>query len=319
MFAGVELGIFDHLEGAPASAAALAHAIHTAAEPLERMLDACVSLGLLSKQDNRYANEPIATAYLCEASPNTLAGYILYSNRMLFALWAHLEDAVREGGPRWKQTFDKDGAIFDHFFQTQESMQTFLKGMHGFGLLSSPKVVSAFDLSRFHRLVDVGGATGHLAVAACERYPNLHAVLFDLPHVIEAASAAIRLSPAASRIQLASGDFFLDDLPDADLFAVSRILHDWGDEKIHELLRKIFVRLPPGGAVLISEKLLNEGKTGPTSTHMQSLNMLVCTEGKERTLSEYRELLEAAGFQNVQGRVTGSPLDVVLAFKGPSA
>ena len=67
--------------------------------------------------------------------------------------------------------------------------------------------------------------------------------------------------------------------------------------------------------VLIAEKLLNEDKTGPVSANMQSLNMLVCTEGRERTLAEYRELLTAAGFSDVRGRVTGAPLDAVLATK----
>jgi len=43
--------------------------------------------------------------------------------------------------------------------------------------------------------------------------------------------------------------------------------------------------------------------------------MLVCTEGKERTLSEYARLLETAGFREIQGRRTGSPLDAILAIK----
>jgi acetylserotonin N-methyltransferase len=315
MFAGVELRLFDRLESSSATAAALAADLHTQAEPLERLLDGCVSLGLLSKRDGCYTNEPVAGLYLRQDSPHTLAGYILYSNRMLFPLWSHLEDAIREGSPRWKQTFGADGGIFDHFFQTEDSMRTFLEGMHGLGLLSSPGVIEAFDLSNFHRLIDLGGATGHLAVAACDRYPNLQAIVFDLPRVIDIVSADIRGSGAASRIEWVAGDFFRDELPPADLFAISRILHDWSDEKIQVLLKKIFRRLPVGGALLVAEKLINEEKTGPTSAQMQSLNMLVCTEGKERTLSEYRELLETAGFQNVQGKLTGSPLDALLAFR----
>jgi acetylserotonin N-methyltransferase len=80
-------------------------------------------------------------------------------------------------------------------------------------------------------------------------------------------------------------------------------------------LARIYRRLPAGGAILIAEKLLREDKSGPISAQLQSLNMLMCTEGKERTLPEYRRLLEDAGFRNVQGRVTGSTLDAVLAGK----
>jgi acetylserotonin O-methyltransferase len=315
MFAAVALGVFDHLERGPASAVRLAAGMHAQAEPLERLLDACVGLGFLRKHDGSYANQPVASAYLCRASERSLTGYILYSNDVLFPLWTHLEDAVREGWHRWKQAFGLEGPIFDHFFKTDEAMRTFLLGMHGFGVLSSPKVVAAFDLSGFRRLIDLGGATGHLAIAACERYPKLLAAVFDLPRVIEMAREQVSRSPAASRIEVIAGDFFKDDLPEAELFAVGRILHDWSEEKIGALLTKIHARLPAGGGLLIAEKLLAEDKTGPTPANMQSLNMLVCTEGRERTLGEYRALLEAAGFRQVQGRVTGAPLDAILALK----
>jgi acetylserotonin O-methyltransferase len=320
MFAGVAFGVFDRLEREPATSAALAADLRVKAEPLGRLLDGCVGLGLLRKCDGRYVNEPVASAYLCRDSDRTLVGYILYSNDVLFRLWAHLEDAVREGGHQWKQTFGNDGGIFDHFFQTEGAMRTFLKGMHGFGVLSSPKVVAAFDLSRFHRLVDLGGATGHLAMAACERYPNLRAAVFDLPRVIDVAREEVqRLPEMTSRIDLIGGEFFADDLPEGDLYAVGQILHDWSDEKIRALLDKIYRRLPEGGGLLVVEKLLDEDKTGPASVLMQSLNMLLCTEGRERTLGEYRQLLEAAGFSSVQGCLTGAPFDAVLAIKGRGA
>jgi len=317
MFAAVSLGIFDVLERAPANLTTLATELRVQPEPLERLLDACVGLKLLRRNGAVYENEPLASTYLCRTSERALTGYILYSNDVLFPLWSHLEDAVREGTPRWKQAFDIEGGIFDHFFRTDEAKQTFIQGMHGVGLLSSPKVVEAFDLSRFRRLADLGGATGHLAVAACERYPHLHAIVFDLPQVVETARAQARKSAASSRIDVVAGDFFHDELPEADLFAMSRILHDWSEDKIHPLLTKICQRLPPDGGLLLGEKLLHEDKAAPTSAHLQSLNMLVCTEGKERTLGEYRRLLENAGFRDVQGKFTGSPLDAVLAIKNP--
>src|SRR5205085_3244719 len=140
---------------------------------LGQLLDACVGLGLLVRSGAGYANTPAAAAYLCRASPRRLTGYASYSNDVLWKLWSNLEHAVREGSHRWKQTFGWDGPIFSHFFRTPESIREFLMGMHGFGLISSPEVAAAFDLSRFGRLVDLGGATGHLVLAACQRYPSL--------------------------------------------------------------------------------------------------------------------------------------------------
>jgi len=316
MFVAVSLGVFDRLENGRYNLHGLAKELDCQSDGLERLLDACTGLGLLKKEHGFYSNEALASTYLCRTSPHTLVGYILYSDEVLFRLWAHLEDAIRHGGPQWNKVFDREGSIFDQFFRSDESMRTFLKGMHGIGVLSSSLIVSAFDLSPYRTFVDVGGATGHLAIAACERYPSLRAIIFDLPRVIEVARAEVSSSAVGSRIELVEGDFFsYDQIPHGDIFGLGRILHDWPDEKALGLLNALYDHLPPGGGILIAEKLLNRDKTGPRSVHMQSLNMLVCTEGKERNLEEYRILLEAAGFSEVRGQVTGSTLDVIFAVK----
>jgi acetylserotonin N-methyltransferase len=316
MFTAVSLGIFDALDEGPADLPALAARTGANTGALERLLDACVGLGLLRKANGVYANAPVAETYLCAGSPDSLAGYVLYSDEALFPMWAHLEDAIREGTHRWTQTFGWHGGLFDHFFKTEKRKRSFLRGMHGFGQLSSPAVAAAFDLSGFRRLADLGGATGHLAIAACERYPQLRAAVFDLPQVVEMAREYTAASPAHDRIEVLAGDFFRDDLPPADLYSLGRILHDWREEKIRLLLARIHAALPPSGALLIAEKLLDDDKSGPVHAHVQSLNMLICTEGKERTLGEYAALLRAAGFTSVNGRRTGAPLDAILAVKG---
>ena len=315
MFAAVELGIFDLLEGGPKDAMALARETRSKPDALERLLDVCTGLGLLAKRGIHYSNLPVAQRYLCRESRSTLAGYILYSNRALLPMWEHLEDAVREGTHRWRQTFGHEGSIFEHFFRTDETRRDFLMGMNGFGMLSSPGIAEAFDLSCFRRMVDLGGATGHLALAVLDRYPQMWAAVFDLPGAIETARAMLSGTPGEGRIELIAGDFFTDPLPEADLYALGRILHDWAQETIDSLLKKIHGRLPPGGGILIAERFLNEDKTGPLPALLQSLNMLVCTEGKERTLAEYEALLRQAGFREVRGQKIGAPLDAILAVK----
>jgi acetylserotonin N-methyltransferase len=316
MFVAVSLGVFDALERCPTQLQDLAGLLGCVQDPLERLLDACVGLSLLEKQDGAYSNTPTASRYLCCDSPYSLAGYILYSDQVSFPLWAKLESAIRQGGPRWKEVFHEEGDIFDQFFRTRGAMRQFLKGMHGFGMLSSPRVVSAFDLSSYRKFVDVGGATGHLAIAALEQYPNMEAVIFDLPRVIDEIRDQSFPDLVAHRLEFAKGDFFCEDmLPNADLYGLGRILHDWGDDKALAILESLAKRLPPGGGVLLAEKLLNEEKSGPVSAHLQSLNMLVCAEGKERTLTEFRILLESAGFTDVRGHSTGTPLDAIFAKK----
>jgi acetylserotonin N-methyltransferase len=315
MFAAVSLGIFDALVDGSKDLQALAVQLHANPDALERLLNACVGLRLLERNDRGYSNSPVAAAYLCKDSPARMTGYINFSNDFTWKLWTYLEDAVREGSNRWKQAFDWDGPIFAHFFRSEEAKREFLMGMHGYGLISSPHVVDAFNLSIYHHLIDLGGATGHLAIAACRRYPSLRATVFDLPAAVPLAREIVAGSLFADRIDIVAGDFFTDPLPDGDLYAVGRILHDWSEDKIHKLLARIVDRLPANGALLIAEKLLAEDKVGPDIAQMQDLNMLTCTEGKERTLSEYEHLLKKAGFREVRGCRTTSPLDAVLGTK----
>lgn len=287
MFAAVKIGIFDGARPADY-------------KELPRLLDACVALGFLEKRGDAYVNTPEADRYLRSDSPDTLTGYIIYSNDALFPMWSHLEDAIREGTSRWKQTFGIEGGIFSGFFRTEESKREFLKGMHGFGRISSPAVAAAFDLSRFHKLVDLGGASGHLAEAVHERYPHIETAVFDLPEVAKLYPGTI------------GGNFFTDPLPPADLYSLGRILHDWSDQQIRPFLAKMFAALPADGGVLVAEKLL---RPGYVSAYMQSLNMLVVTQGRERSADEYEAFLREAGFSKVESRITGAPLDAILALK----
>ena len=75
-------------------------------------------------------------------------------------------------------------------------------------VLTSPAVVAAFDLGGFRRLADLGGATGHLAIAACERYQELRGVVLELPPVVPFAREQVAKSAARDRIEVVAGDFF---------------------------------------------------------------------------------------------------------------
>lgn len=73
--------------------------------------------------------------------------------------------------------------------------------------------------------------------------------------------------------------------------------------------------MPTGGGVLLVEALLYEDGSGPLTAQLYSLNMLVQTEGRERSAAQYAALLAAAGFSDIQHRFTGKIYDAVLARK----
>jgi acetylserotonin N-methyltransferase len=315
MFTAVRLGVFDQLETAPQSPEQLGALLGVNVRAFTRLLEGCLSLGLLERDSDLFRNSAVASRYLATSSPASFAGYVTYSDQSLYLLWSHLEDAVREGTNRWAQTFGSREALFDYYFRDHAATASFVSAMNGFGQLASARLARAFDLSRFHHLVDLGGATGHMAIAACEAWPNLRATVLDLPRVEPFARAHIEASSVADRVQFVVGDFFTDPLPPGDLYTLGRIVHDWGDDQVHKLLRKISATLRSGGGVILAEALVNDDRSGPVYALMQDLNMLVCTDGSERTAAEYRTLLEDAGFTGVQHRLTGSLVDGVFALK----
>jgi len=314
LFAAVELGLFDGAR--PPGAAA------------SRLLDACVSLELLEKRGNEYVNTPLAEEYLRSSSPATLAGHVRFTNRSLYPRWARLEDAVLTGKPpavpAWRavarglaplrrllpRLARRLGAAATRFPDRAEIDAAFVASMHGRGLVTSQHVVAAFDLARFSRLVDLGGASGHLALAARERHPAMHVCVFDRPAVIAVAREYV-----GAQAELVAGDFFRDPLPPADLYALGKVLHGCGPRQLTELLARIHAALPEGGGLLIAERLLDEDGLGSRHVLLSSLNMLVATGGRERTWSEYRTLLADAGFRDVDHEKTGVALDAILAVK----
>lgn len=291
---------------------------------LERFLNACVALQLIQqdKTTKKYSNTELSHQYLVSTSPTALDGYINHNNNSSYLLWSKLPNAVHDNASQWHQTFGatkKDEFTFDTHYRDENAEMIFMSGMHGLGTTCFPNVVACVEnIQQFKTFCDVGGATGCLSMAVCKVNPHLKAIIFDLPcvekHTIRYVSQTS--SDIRERIRFQSGDFFVDNFPEADLFGLGRILHDWNDEKCHLLLKKIYQTLPENnGAILLAEKLLNEDKAGPIEANMQDLNMLVATAGRERTPSEYKDMLEKVGFKNIQCHKTGQYLDAIIGYK----
>src|SRR6185503_16623999 len=88
-----------------------------------------------------------------------------------------------------------------------------------------------FDFKPFKTLCDVGGATGLLSVEVAKRHPHIQCITFDLPVVEPIAKKSIASQNMSARVRTASGDFFKDPLPKADVITMGMILHDWNLEK----------------------------------------------------------------------------------------
>ncbi|XP_027856982.1 acetylserotonin O-methyltransferase 2 isoform X3 [Xiphophorus couchianus] len=320
IFSACELGVFDLLLKSQdaLSAQHVAQELGTSVDGMERLLDALVGIEILEveRADGTalYSSTDVANLYLAKGSAKSLHDMIIYRSQTVYPLWNNLADAIREGRNQYEKTFGLPSAhFFQAIYRSEEEMLKFMGIVSCHWVLDGHDVVTAFDLSRFQKVVDLGGCTGALANEMARAYPASSVTVFDLPEVVEAAQKHFKQEDSGVTFQ--SGDFFSGEIPSADLYVLARVIHDWPEEKCLALLKKIYETCKPGGGVLLVEALLFENRRGPIMAQIFSLNMLVQTQGRERTPSEYTHMLNKSGFRNVQVCRTGKSYDAILAVR----
>ncbi|KAL3049493.1 hypothetical protein OYC64_008864 [Pagothenia borchgrevinki] len=320
IFSACELGVFDLLLKAqePISAQHVAQELSCSEDGMERLMDALVGIEILEVETKDgtalYSSSDVANLYLAKGSGKSLHDMIIYQSQTIYPLWNNIADAVREGKNQNEKTFGLPSEdIFKALYRSEEEMLKFMGLMNSSWVLDGHDIVTAFNLSGFQKIVDLGGCTGALAREMAKAWPSSSVTVLDLPQVVEAAQKHFPQEDDAVEFQ--SGDFFSDEIPPADLYVLARIIHDWPEEKCVTLLKKIHDSCRPGGGVLLVEALLFENRRGPVTAQIFSLNMLVQTEGRERPPSEYTRILEKTGFHNVQVCRTGKCYDTILATR----
>jgi hypothetical protein len=122
--------------------------------------------------------------------------------------------------------------------------------------------------------------------ALLDRHPRLRGIVFDLPET------NVDETSLGERIRFVPGNFF-EDVPSGDVYVLSRILHDWDDDRAGAILRTIRAGAPSEATVLILDSVIPEGND-PNGAKWLDLLMLVLAGGRERTESQWRALLEGA-------------------------
>ena len=317
LFTGVELGVFDELSKGPASAEVLAYRLRLHPGALERLMNALVALELIQKENGRFSNTEEAALYLVKGQQSYLGGQVEHLSQLHWRLWQLLPGAIRENSPRVKEVFGPGFDMLAAVYADPRQLRGFVQGMHNLTVPDAQEIVDAVDFSGYHTLLDVGGTSGALVIAALRKYQHLQGIVFEQPAVCAIADDYLRQYGVDDRAHTHPGDFFQpDSLPTgADVIALGWILHDWADDQCRVILRHCFEALQPGGAVLVCEKLLEEHGTGPLLTTLMDLHALVTTGGQERTSGAYCEMLEQAGFQDVEVRLLQGNRDLVIGRK----
>lgn len=314
LLSAVELGVFTALADGPMNGSALAKELGLHHRSSRDFLDALVALGMLHRDRDLYSNTPITDAFLDRRKPSYIGGFLEMANARLYPFWGSLTKALRTGQP---QNEIKDGEdFFTAVYSDPARLEQFLAAMTGVSLGTGRALAEKFPWDRYHTVVDVGAAQGCVPVQLALAHPHLRGGGFDLPSVGPIFEAYVARFQLADRLRFYPGDFFTDELPTADVLVMGHILHDWDSAEKRTLLTKAYAALPPGGALVIYEALIDDDRRTNAFGLLMSLNMLIeTTGGFDYTGADCCGWMQQAGFSKTYVRHLLGPDSMVVGIK----
>lgn len=314
MLSAVELGLFTELAKEPATSAEICERLGLHPRALRDFLTALVTLGVLRKEGDRYANGAGARQYLDKNQPTYGGAFLERANHMMYPVWGDLTGLLRTGEAQLPEG-ESQAATFAKMMQNPVAIERFLRMMDAVSGPLAGELAEALDWSGHRTVVDVGGARGNLVAQLVAARPHLTGGVFDLPQVEPSFHAHMAALGTADRVTFTGGDFFTDAMPAADVIIMGHVLHDWAPAERAELVASAFRSVNPGGALLVYDPMVGEEPDDPYNT-MVSLNMqLMSPGGSEYTLGECTEWLTAAGFGPVASRSLGEHDTLAIAHK----
>jgi hypothetical protein len=271
-------------------------------------------VGLFAEGADRRFNLTPLGQRLRSDHPESLAGYARFTGHdCTWRPWGQLAYSVKTGMPAFDHVFGEP--IFEYFSKHPEASAVFDNAMTSNSNKEAGAVAAAYDFKGVKTLMDVAGGHGLLLATVLRQHKAMRGVLFDLPHVAAGAAATFARTGVTERARIESGDFFKELPSGADAIVMKHILHDWDDESSRRILHTCHRALGPRGKVLIVETVVPPGNT-PHFGKLLDLQMLVLTpRGRERTKSEFAELLRGAGFRMSRIVPTAGPASIVEAVK----
>jgi SAM-dependent methyltransferase len=296
----VDLGLPDRLAGGPKAATALAAETGTHAPSLRRLMRALCAFDLFREEaDGRFALGALGTALRSDVQGSMLPAVRMFGHPSYWQSWSALSRCIETGETGVHHALGAANS-FDHHKGDAAFAAIFNDAMTAFSAGNLAAVLPAYDFSGARRIVDVGGGHGRLLAGILNANPGATGTVFDIPHVIAGAPRLLAEAGVAARCTAEAGDMFAAVPAGADLYLLSRIIHDWDDAKAALVLANCRRAMAPGGKVLLVEMVLPERIEATTRAQddmLNDLNMLVRDGGQERSESEFRRLFAAAGLR----------------------
>ena len=282
-----QLGLFEALIGGPLTTQQLARAVGASEIGLGHLADFLVALGYLTLTEGAFANAPHTTRWFTSKSGTDYTAGLLWTAES-WSLMGNLTSAVRQGAPEktlWQSMQERPhwGPIFSSY-------------MHAFARHLGPDLLEKVLLPESaRRLLDLGGSHGLHSIGFCKKYPQLSAVIVDLPSALTQTEVTLADAQLSARITLRPGNLLEGDWGEGyDAVFYLSVAHNQTASDNRRVIEHIAKVLRPGGLLLIHEYLTG----APLDLYDAAFRLTLLVETATRTYSfgEISEWLTAVGF-----------------------
>jgi hypothetical protein len=314
LLTAVEIGLFTELANGELDEPAIRRKFNLHTRSSRDFLDALVALGMLQRTDGNYRNTPETDAFLDRNKPSYIGGLLEMASQRLYGFWNTLGEGLRTGKPQ--NEAKTGGNLFEALYADPQRLSSFLSAMTGLSMGAARGIATQFPWFQYKSFVDVGSAQGGLPVQIALAHDHLKGIGYDLACVRPIFEKYVESFDLSERVTFAEGDFFRDPFPKADVIIMGHILHDWnlGEKKM--LLKKAYDAVPPGGAVIVFEAIIDDDRSKNAFGLLMSLNMLIETPGGfDYTGADCSAWMKETGFKETRVQHLAGPDSMVVGIK----
>ncbi|TRX70693.1 methyltransferase [Carboxylicivirga sp. M1479] len=300
VYAACKQNIFDCIQNTAVSINSLADNEGFDLEVLKELVSVLKQQKLIHA-DGETLKLTIKGELLTESHPYSLKYACLNWGAEHLTAWQNLDYTLKSGKQAFNHLYGKP--FFEYISNDKEKLLSYHRAMYEYARDDYENIYQVHDFSKHHSIIDVGGGLGALINTIKAHNPQVNSYLFDKPEVIDLYKGDI---------PVIGGDFFQSIPKVADVVIMSRVLHDWSDDKSTLILNNAFESLPKGGVLYLVENLTDKIDDGAA---ILSLNMHALTGGFERSLPEYKKLIKSTGFKYIESKKVNDLQSLIIAEK----
>lgn len=296
IFAACDLDLFELIDSGHYTIEDISEKIGTEKEIIEKLVNVLIANRIISTDNGMLFNTKLSELLLKRVD-GSLREYAIFAGKESIPAWLQISKAITNRKYPYQMLNEED--FFNSIEKCSQKFEHF-KGMMG-SVSNNVNIDICFkerDKNYKYKIVDIGGGTGEIISKFLDFFPLAVGTILDLPHVKTYAEDILKQRKLCERCKFQEFNFFVNDFPAADIYILSRVLHDWSDEECHLILSKLAVTMDEHARLIVIESILPDTVDSKDSNlYMNSLHIWVMCGGRERTVNEFSELFHRSGMR----------------------